>query len=423
MRKKKELPNRWEGFTPELIQARQLSSLNGLLEVTIRNNSFYKEHLGELQLPLKSFAQLQELPLLQKNDISVLDIRGLPPHHTWPESAYTRWHRTSGTRGRPLPILDTREDWQWWVNTWQYVLDAAEITAEDRAIMAFSFGPFIGFWSGYEALAARGTLLIPAGGMSSSARLQLACDCEATVLCCTPTYALRLASVAEKEGRDLTKLKICKIVVAGEPGGSIPIIRQRIESVWNAKLTDHAGATEIGPWGFGSRCGTGLHVIENEFIAEIINPVTLQPIADGAIGELVLTNLGRTGSPVIRYRTGDQVRGVRKHNLPCPFLFLDGGVIGRTDDMAVVRGVNIFPSSIEAIVREFPEIGEFQVILKRENELDEMEVRFESGRSDCLQSLADAFVARLGLRIPVVQVAVGKLPESDGKSRRLLDLR
>ena len=206
-------------------------------------------------------------------------------------------------------------------------------------------------------------MCLAAGGMSSEARLKLILENEVTVLGCTPTYALRLAEVAAEQRIDLKASSVRAILVAGEPGGSIPSVRSRIEEAWGARVFDHWGMTEIGP--LASECEDdpgNLTDIETECIAEIIDPATAQPVAAGTPGELVITNLGRHGSPVLRYRTGDLVEAdPAEHASGRTLLRLRGGILGRTDDMLIVRGNNVFPSSIEAVVREFPEIVEFRI--------------------------------------------------------------
>src|SRR5438477_3636002 len=232
-----------------------------------------------------------------------------------------------------MPVLDTAADWQWWVDCWPFILDATETGPEDRSLLAFSFGPFIGFWSAHDALVARGGMVIPSGGMHSLARIELIRRTRATALFCTPSYALRLAEVARENRIDPASLEVRRIVVAGEPGGSVPAVRLQVESAWNATLIDHAGASEIGPWGFGDKAGRGLFVIETEFIAEFLSLATGEPAADGEISELVITTLGRGGSPVIRYRTGDVVRPRFASDTESRFVLLEGGVLGRADDM------------------------------------------------------------------------------------------
>lgn len=325
-----------------------------------------------------------------------------------------------------MPVLDTSQDWQWWIDCWQYVLDAADVNQNDVALMAFSFGPFIGFWTANDALVQRGALVVPGGGMSSEARLQMIQDHRCTIVCCTPTYALHLASVAKERGIDLQESSVSRIIVAGEPGGSMPSVRKRIEEAWGAKLVDHTGASELGAWGFGSPDGRGIHVIESDFIAELLrfdahHPQGI-PAADGEEAELVMTNLGRMGGPVIRYRTGDIVKGYRKHDRPCHFLWLDGGVIGRADDMLVIRGVNVFPSSVEAIVRELDSSAEFRMTATRVDEMDQLSIEVELDKEQT-NHLRNQLRDRLAMRVEVHSVAHGSLPRFEAKSRRLVDQR
>ncbi|WP_164103989.1 phenylacetate--CoA ligase family protein [Candidatus Laterigemmans baculatus] len=431
--------DRWRRADPEQIAAHQVARVNRLLAEVVAQEGFYrrKYHADALQLTefpkvtelakitglprITELADLRRLPLLEKPELDSAD--GSPAaFHTYPPGAYVRFHRTSGTRGRPLPVMDTAADWRWWIDTWQYVLDAGQVTPADVAVMAFSFGPFIGFWSANDALVDRGAMVIPAGGMSTAARLALIEQTRATVVCCTPTYAMHLAETAAAEGIDLSGSSVRLLIVAGEPGGSIPEVRQRIETAWGATVLDHSGATELGPWGFGSRDGRGLHVIESEFIAELLIPGTDRPAAEGELAELVLTGLGRLGAPAIRYRTGDLVRGYREHDEQCRFLWLEGGVLGRADDMLVIRGVNIFPTSIEQIVRSLPRLGEFRLIATRRGVMDELEVLVEDPQNDPAD-LAAAMEQRLGLRIPVRAVAPESLPRFDAKAKRLEDRR
>ena len=340
-------------------------------------------------------------------------------------------HRTSGTTGAPLLICDTAEDWQgWWSATWQHVLEAAEVTQADRVFLAFSFGPFIGFWSAHQACVDRGAMVIPGGGLSSIARLEFMRQSQATVVLCTPSYALHLAEVAERESLPLGELKIDRIIVAGEAGGSLPAVRSRIESAWQARVVDHCGATEVGPWGFGWPDRPGIHLIETSFIAELlpagatqaILPSQATPEQLAAPAELVLTSLGRLSAPVFRYRTGDIVQAGFSDRGDCNFLWLAGGVTGRTDDMVTIRGVNLFPSSIEAIAREFASIQEYRVVISRSGELDEIHLEVEAP-AEMLPAIVKRLDLVLGLRIAVTQVPANTLPRSEGKAKRWIDQR
>jgi phenylacetate-CoA ligase len=375
---------------------------------------------------------------MSKSDWISEDASGVAKHHSYELNRYRRYHRTSGTRGRPMVILDMQSDWQWWIEVWQYVLDACAICEHDRVLMAFSFGPFIGFWSAHDACLQRRCMVIPSGGMSSEARIDLIHSSEPTVLFSTPSYAIHLGQLAESIGKGLSRSSIRCVFVAGEPGGSVPSVRQAIEELYGAQVMDHAGATEIGPWGFGSRDGQALHVIETDFIAEYLpvrqDGVNLTDAAnpsDGAnpeVRELVLTSLGRIGAPVLRYRTGDLVQpryptsAVEQAAWGTSFVRLEQGILGRLDGMIVVRGVNIFPSSIDAIVREYPSIGEYRLVLSKTGALDELQLQIEA-REEIQEQLSKELLSRLQLRVDVRRLEIGSLPRIEGKSKRVLDLR
>lgn len=424
------------GFTPEhlrdawqwdetQIRTWQLEQLNHQLRTILPDNRFYREAFREHCQPdgtlqLNTLDELSRLPFTTKQDLVASpsnDTASLSAHHTHAPPQYSRLHRTSGTSGRPLIVMDTQDDWRWWSATWQHVLEAAGVERSDRVFLAFSFGPFIGFWSAHQACVDRGATVIPGGGLSSLARLEFIEQTDATVICCTPSYALHLAEVAERESFDLSRLNVRRIIVAGEAGGSVPSVREMIQEAWHAQVVDHSGATEIGPWGFGWPERIGLHVIETSFIAELI------PVAQADdVAELVLTSIGRMGAPVIRYRTGDAVRTERPTSGPCRFLWLPDGVVGRVDNMVTIRGVNVFPSSIDALVREDANIDEYRVRVTRSGQLDQLQLEVEASTEAC-EALEKRLTARLGLRIPVTRAQASSLPRSEGKSRRWQDER
>jgi phenylacetate-CoA ligase len=308
------------------------------------------------------------------------------------------------------------------------VFRAARVAAGDRVFFPFSFGPFLGFWAGFEAAWQMGLHAIPGGGMSSQMRLALLDGVGATVICCTPTYALRLAEVAAEHGRpSLVRGSVRVLIVAGEPGGSIPATRARIEQSWGARVIDHHGLTEVGPLSFECWDAPGfLHVNEGEFICEVLDPLTGLEASYGQPGELVVTNLGRTASPVIRYRTGDVAV---KWAEPCPcgrtWLRLRGGILARADDMVNVRGVNVYPASVEAVVRHFDDVVEFRSIVSRAGALRSLRVEIEvaatagdpaTRASDVAAALREA----LGLTVPVTVVDAGTLPRFEMKASRFI---
>lgn len=409
-----------QAVTRKELEQFQLDRLNRLLARTLPHNRFYQERFGNRPISLESLEQWSTFPTSTKSDWQTDAADGIALHHSFPLHAYRRYHRTSGTRGRPMVILDTAEDWNWWTSTWQYVLDACSIQSSDRILMAFSFGPFIGFWSAHDACLQRECLVIPSGGLSTVARIDLIRTASPTVLFATPSYALHLAQEASRRGISLRESSIRTVFVAGEPGGSIPSVRAQLEEMYGAKVMDHAGATEIGPWGFGTVDGKGLHVIESEFIAEFLPLDPSIPNVDPKWRELVLTSLGRSGAPVFRYRTQDIVRPVWDcDESGTVFVRLEGGILGRSDDMFVVRGVNVFPTSIESIIRQFPGIEEFRIRAQKRGELDEVAIEIE-GSEPLQTSLEEALQVQLGLRIPVVSLPAGSLPKSEGKSRRIV---
>ncbi|HET6880706.1 MAG TPA: AMP-binding protein [Pirellulales bacterium] len=409
---------RLQSLDREALERYQLARLNALLEQILPANSFYAAALADIELPLRAFVDLERMPYTTKEQLVAVG-DGMAANGTWPLEQYVRFHQTSGTHGRPLAVLDTADDWSWWIDCWQYVLDAADVTPSDCVMMAFSFGPFIGFWSAYDAAAARGCLVAPGGGMTSVARLELIRTARASVVCCTPSYALHLAEVGRQRQIDVSKLGVRVLILAGEPGGSIPATRERIERAWHARAFDHAGATEVGPWGYADRLGRGLHVNESEFIAEFRSLAGGTPATEGELSELVLTTLGRCGSPVIRYRTGDLVRPSKSER---GVVILEGGVVGRLDDMLIVRGVNVFPSAVEQIVHGFPEVEEFRVTATKVEEMDRLTIEIED-RLERPSRVADELRLRLGLNVAVECVPLGSLPRYEAKARRFVDAR
>lgn len=417
-----EQRRRVEGLERAELARRQLYRLNALLSEILPRNRFYAEKLAGLALPLPSLDRLSSLPLTVKDELEPVPPRDLSANLTYPLEKYVRFHRTSGTRGKPLTVLDTADDWQWWIDTWQFVLDAAQVTPSDRVVMASSYGPFIGFWAAHDALVARGSMVIPSGGFSTVARLELLRTSRATMLCCTPSYALRMAEVAAAERFDLAALRLRTMIVMGEPGGSVPAIRSRLETAWQTRVVDHAGATEVGPWGYADAARQGLHVVESEFLAEFLAVGTDQPAGVGELAELVLTSLGRRGFPVIRYRTGDVVRPTWNAYGCNHFVLLQGGVVGRADDMLVIRGINIYPSSVEQILRGFPEIAEYRLLAQKAGALDTLAVEIEDPLNQP-ERVARALQLQLGLKVEVRTVPLGSLPRFEGKAHRFVDHR
>ncbi len=414
------------------IETEQLAKLRALLGALRPANPFQTRRLVEAGVTT-DVASLSEFvrrsPFTTKAEL-VADQAEHPPYGTnltFPLARYTRCHATSGTSGAPLRWLDTPESWDALLDNWLAVYRAAGVTAADRFFFAFSFGPFLGFWTAFEAAARLGSLCLPGGGLSSRARLRMILENRVTVLCCTPTYAIRLGEVAAEEKISLAQSPVRAIIVAGEPGGSVLGVRARIEQLWpGARVFDHHGMTEVGPVTYECpACPGVLHVIESAYFSEVIDFVSGLPAAPGVSGELVLTTLTRLASPLLRYRTGDFVKPSAKGS-PCACgsheLALEGGILGRVDDMIIVRGVNIYPGAVEEIICAGGGVEEYRVHVRYQQALVELDVEIEPASGVDGPALAARLVERFqhafALRVPVAIAPAGTLPRFEMKARR-----
>ena len=408
------------------LRSNQWRKLRSIVLNLATTKSFYGTKLHEWKIKVSRMNRIhdfiEQVPFTTKADIQA-DRAANPPFGTNLTRAihqYTRFCQTSGSStGQPMAWVDTPESWDAMLNCWQRVFDAAGLVkGKDRIFFAFSFGPFLGFWTAYEA-AAKEYLVIPAGGLSSQARLEAMARYDATVLCCTPTYALRLGEmIGAASGVERKSLRINKIIVAGETGGSVPEVRERLEKLWDARIFDHHGMTEVGPVSYETEdMPRQLVVMEEAYLAEIVDPKTGKEVDDGECGELVLTTLDRTACPLLRYRTGDWV----KKKMHRGRMLLDGGILSRLDDMVVVRGVNIYPSAVEAVVRQFPEVVEFMVEQRKVDAMDEIELLIEV-KANAGQSLIKKVATKLrdtfSLRIPVKLAEPDSLPRHEFKAKR-----
>ncbi len=397
-----------------------LRVLQDLLVAIVKSNRFYQGKLADyvnqpFPLSLDDFSA--RVPLTTKVEL-IADQAAYPPYGSNLScllTDYTRCHQTSGTTGNPIRWLDTAESWSAMTDDWVEILKAAGVSREDRIFFAFSFGPFLGFWLAFEAAGRLGCLAIPGGGMSSTQRVRVLLEHRCTVLCCTPSYALHLAETSRTLGLDPNQGRVRLLVVAGEPGGSIPSVRKQLSAAWNgARVFDHHGMTETGPVTYENPKNPGdLLILERSFFAEVIDPLTTQPVMEGQRGELVLTTLRRFGSPLIRYRTGDLV--LRRHLQGLQVL--EGGILGRVDDMVVVRGVNVYPSALDALIRTVEGTGEYRVTVDRRASLIELSIELEGAPSVAL-AVAQSLQYSLALRVAVVPVAHGSLPRFELKARR-----
>ena len=418
-----------ETLPRKALEMLQIEKLCSMLEQIYGRNRFYTDKLDAAGIhpdSIQTLDDLKRLPLTSKSELVQAQSDALPfgSNTTFEESAYSRFHQTSGTTGTPLRVLDTPESWDWWGRCWGHVLAGAGLTENDRMFVPFSFGPFIGFWAAVEGAQKINALMIPGGGRDSLQRLHLMKELGATAMCCTPTYALRLAEVAQESSFDLSEIPLRTLIHAGEPGANVPATKARIESVWNAKCYDHAGASEIGAHSFECEVQpNGTHVTESEFIVEVLNPETLEPVPAGEQGELIITNLGRIGYPVIRYRSGDLVV-LNQQKCTCgrSYARFEGGVLGRADDMVVVRGINVFPSAVENLVRQCESVEEFRITVTTEREMGNLAIELELSKNanpeSARKTVDQEIQNELSLRPEITLVPSGSLPRFEMKAKR-----
>jgi phenylacetate-CoA ligase len=415
------------------VESHQLAALGRLIGAVRGPNPFWTPKLEQagVDADISSLAEFTErLGLIDKSALST-DQSAHPPYGTnltFPIAQYCRLHQTSSTSGSPIRWLDTADDWQWLLDGWQIVFEAAGVETSDRVFVASSFGPFIGFWIAWDCALRMGCMAISGGGMNTQTRIRAIVANAVTVLCCTPTYAIHLGQCAIDEGIDTSSCSLRRRVVAGEPGGSIPAVRERIEQLWpGAQVFDHHGMTETGPVTFECPANPGvLHVIESSYFCEVIDPETCESVdtAGQATGELVITPLGRIGSPVFRYRTGDLVRVQTGEPCPCGrcTMRIIGGILSRCDDMVIVRGTNVYPGAVAGVLARIDEIVEYEVHVVERADLTELvlliEPRYPNAGPELKKLVAEALRDAFNLRFDVRVVPVGALPHYEFKEHR-----
>jgi phenylacetate-CoA ligase len=431
-----------ETMPREQIEALQLAKLQRLAARAYADVPFHKRSFDKAGFhpeQLKSLDDLRRIPFMTREDwMQSLQDKPLFGEMlaTRPENAI-RYHLTSGTTGRtPIRVLDSTKDWDWINEMWCYGLWGFGIRPEDVVYFAFGYGSFIGFWGAHYACEKMGALVIPGGAQTTEARIKQICEMDVTTVASTPTYALNMWNKAREMGIDLAKdSKVNKLIVSGEPAGSIPAVKRQLEKAWGAKAGDTAGMTELGTIMIFecSHQPGGTHIIEDHYIEEVINPDTGEPLPYGEQGERVVTSFGRGFIPVLRYRTKDLVMKVPASTCDCgrTWDIYDGGIRGRTDDMKLIRGTNVYPRAVESIIREYPAIDEFQIYVWRKDEVqDEITIKlevkpdYEEDWLDLQYKLAkDLAQAHEGLRFNIDRQEYGSLPRFELKAKRLVDER
>jgi phenylacetate-CoA ligase len=422
------------------IDALQVRKLRNLLEWAEAQVPYHSKRLNDAGVTADSIHSLDDLrriPFMTRDEWmqGQLDDPPYGPILAAPRESAIRYHLTSGTTGRtPIRVLDSMKDWEWIAEMWCYGFWGFGVRPSDAVFFAFSYGTFVGFWGAHYACEKMGCLVLPGGNMTTEARVKQILDMDATVVCSTPTYALRMAQEARAMGIDLVNGPVRRLILSGEPAGSIPATKKLIEDQWGAKAGDTAGMTELGTimmFECDKQPG-GAHIIEDHYIEEVIDPVTGEPVGYGEPGERVVTSFGRGFIPVIRYRTRDLVLKVPADTCSCgrTFDIYDGGIRGRVDDMKLVRGTNVYPRAVEAIVREYDAVDEFQIHLyTAEGIRDEIEVLVEvpdptADDERILSELAKTLAeAHEGLRFGVKRVDNDSLPRFELKAKRVLDER
>jgi phenylacetate-CoA ligase len=419
----------------------QVAKMRRQLDWAAARSPFHRRRFAAAKFRPEQFKSLKDLariPMMTREEWMESQA-ATPPYGDLPAASVEhaiRLHTTSGTTGRmPLRALDGMRDWEWIAEMWCHGFHAFGVRPKDTVFFAFSYATFIGFWGAHYACEKMGALVIPSGSLPTDVRLKSIVENGATTLCATPTYVLRLAQVAQELGIDLKgQSAVNKIILSGEPSGSVPAVRRKIEELWGAPCGDTAGMTEIGTimvFECRHRPG-GMHILEDHFIEEVVDPETLEPVGYGERGERVVTSFGRGILPLIRYRTRDLVCRVPADRCPCgrTYDIYEGGILGRVDDMHKIRGTNVYPRAVEAIVREHPEIDEFQIVLTRTKDRDEITVRCElpKGKEDRWPGIKKALdhdlaEAHENLRFGLELANPGSLPRFELKAKRLVDKR
>ncbi|WP_422445694.1 phenylacetate--CoA ligase family protein [Thermoanaerobacterium sp. DL9XJH110] len=417
----------------EAYQTRQLASY---LEFAYNNSPFYKEHFdaaGVKPRDFKDLSDIRKFPFVDKQTERDRQLHKplLGDMVAVTEEEVVFVSASSGSTGVPTLSPFTRQDFDEFQDVQSRLFWSAGMRPHDRYVHALNFSLFVG---GPDVIGAQnlGALCIWAGTLPSERLLFILKEFKPTVIWTTPSYAWYLGETARNHGIDpANDLTINRIIVAGEPGGSIHATRNAIENLWNAKVYDFYGISDI----FGACAGMceqrdGLHLAEDHILLEVLDPVTHEPVPDGERGEMVLTTLRKKARPMIRFRTGDIVTCDRTP-CPCGRTHARIRVVGRIDDMFIVRGVNVFPGDIEYIVRGIKELtGEYRITVFTEDHMTKFIVEVEKRRGENVEAkhlaefVSQTIKARLGVRPKEVKILEeGEIPRATHKARRLIDLR
>lgn len=418
------------------LEALQLERFRERMQYVCQRSPFYREKYaaagvapGDVRTP----EDLRRVPFTVKDELRASQVRR-PPWGDFlcvPPAEGVRVFQTTGTTGVPVRVLLNQTDWsEHFYAQFMHFMNGYGLTPADILFVPFNYGLYIAWWGFQAALERAGVMIVPGGGQSSEGRVRTLLDWGASAVCGTPTYLLYLAETARKMGVSLADSAVRTVVAAGEPGANVPATKRAIEDAWGARCYDDIGSSEISNFGFECVAQQGTHVIESMFYAECLDPETLEPVPPGAVGELVLSNLCTESMPLLRYRMGDLVRF---DPAPCAcgrtFLRLDGGVLGRADDMFQFAGVNVFPSAIENLIRELPELStEYQLVVPPMGSGRHLRIRVEPAAPDtpgaALQRAVERLVENVKYRVTITPdvevVEAGSLPRFELKAKRIL---
>ncbi|MFQ5777080.1 MAG: phenylacetate--CoA ligase family protein [Terriglobia bacterium] len=426
-----------ETLPPEHLRAVQLLKLKRIVVWAYRNSPFYRKKFDRANLvphDIQELDDIKKLPLTTKAEwLAAQGERDVDfgPLLATSESEVVRYHQTSGTTGKPIRLAFSQRDWNWWMECWAHGLTACGLSATDRVLVCFPFNLFVGWWGGLDTARLLGSRVYSGGGMTTEQRLQVVRDHEITTLMASPSYLLHLARVAESAlGWRTQDLHVRKLICGAEPGGSIPSIRRCLQEAWRAEVFDHLGASEVGPWGYECEAHPGgVHICEGFFLMEFIDPETGDPAPPGDLAKLVVTALEKNAQPVIRFDAKDLVRVADR---PCPcgrtYRWVEGGLLGRADDLLKVRGVLFSPRAVEDVVRSSHPSAEYRVFVSRRAAMDEVTLKMEmAAGSDSGPRVVDDLVLALklktNLRFHVELCAPGTFPRQEIKTKRVIDLR
>ena len=423
-------------FMPvDQLRAMQLEKLQKLIPYEYERVPLFRRRCDEKGVKPRDLVTLKDLakfPFMKKTDLRDEYPLGLTAA---PMSEINRFHCSSGTTGKPICIPQTAADVAIWTDGVCRCMAMYGITKDDVVQVSYGYGLFTGGLGAHYGAEALGCAVLPTGAGNTEKQIMLMKDLGVTVICCTPSYFLHLATVAEKLGIDFRRdTKLRHGVFGAEPWTDE--IREKIETMSGITAHDIYGLTEIAGPGVAGNCPYchGLHIWEDHFYPEIIDPDTLEPLPDGEIGELVFTTISRCGTPMIRYRTRDLTR---LHTEKCPCgrtMRVMDRISARSDDMLIIHGVNVFPGQIEAGLLRVPEVApHYQIVLESTDTLDRFEIKVEvtdEAFSDDIRHMEnlrkrvlDAVKSIIGLTPKISLVEPNTLPRSEGKIKRVIDNR